>query len=316
MYLIPLIKIDYKLTKYFHAANKSLATKNWKKAINYIESGREKCGDSVLGFLSAGKYYLKVNNTVQAKSCFEQAIRYNPGVNIKKELASISVLEGNYSQAISHLQSHLQLNPVDWEAYNLLAECFFRIQRFETALEILESVIYDAKVDCLWNNWYILKNCIDNTFFKLSRDIGKNVIQQHFIKFNFNLIKSMNDNNIYGMYRWRKFIFQDYRFNKYTSKNSCSIILENNRKKEYDTPLIAVGRNTSNDLVIDDNSVSRLHCVIINYLKDVWIVDLGSKFGIYVDDKKIQHKQFLLGKHRICIGDYELNFYSSSGILI
>ena len=309
-------KNRFNADKVFNSANRSLNTKNWKKAINFIESGLEKNSKSALGCLTAGKYYLKVNKTVEAARYFEQAIRLNPGVAIKKELASISILEGNYSQSISHLQSHLQLNPIDWEAYNLLAECFYRIQRFDTSLEIIESIIDDAKADYLWNNWYIIKYCLDNNFIRLNREIGKKISNQQFIRFNFNIINDFDNCRIDSGNIWRKLLYQDFRFHKYTARNTCVLVKSSENKSEFNSPLISIGRNVNNDFVIDDPSVSRRHCVIINYAKDVWIVDLGSKFGIYVDGQKINHKHFLLGKHRIGIGNYELDFYSSEGLLI
>lgn len=302
--------------KVFNAANKSLTSKNWKKAINYIEIGLDKCSNSALGLLTAGKYHLKVNNLTKAKEYFEKAVKLNPGVSIKKELANINILEGNYSQAISHLQNHLQLNPVDWEAYNLLAECFFRIQRFDTALEIIDSVINEAKADALWNNWYIIKNCIDHSFVRLNRDIGKRINHHHFIRTNFNLINEMNKNKIDSNNRMNKLVYQDFRFNKYTAQNICVILSEDGKKKEFNQPIVSIGRNPENDFVVDDDTVSRRHCIIINYPKDLWILDMGSKYGVYIDDKKIKHKQFLLGKHKICVGSYEFDFYSSEGILI
>jgi tetratricopeptide (TPR) repeat protein len=309
-------KVRLNADKIFNAANKSLATKNWKKAINYIETGLEKYNNSTLGLLTAGKYYLKVHNILEARKYFEQAVKLNPAVNIKKELSSINIIEGNYSQAISNLQNHLQLQPVDWEAYNLLAECFYRIQRFDTILEIIESVIEEAKADCFWNNWYITKHCLDNNFVRLNREIGKKISNQHFLKLNFNIIRDLTESSIDNNNRWRRLLYQDFRFNKYTNKNICTIIQNDDKKLEFNEPIISIGRNGNNNYCIDELSVSRRHCVIVNYPNDVWIYDLGSKCGIYIDDQKVNGKQFLLGKHRIKVGSFEFDFYSTEGILI
>ena len=302
--------------KMFYAANRRLSTKNWKQAINYINAGLELHNSSALGLLTAGKYYLKINDTLNAKGYFEQAIKINPSVNIKKELAEINITEENYSQAISHLQNHLQLNPIDWEAYNLLAECFYNIQRFDTALEIIESVINEAKVDCFWNNWYITKYCLDNNFIRLNRDVGKKIKSHHFVRLNFNIINDIKESNINKNNSHGKLLYQDYRFNKYQIANVCTILKDKSDKLEFNEPLIAIGRNVNNNFIINDSTVSRRHCIIINYSKDVWIYNLESTQGVYVDNIEVKQKHFLSGKHRIRLGNVEFEFYSSEGLLI
>ena len=124
------IRVD----KYFGLAIRSLKIKNWKNSLKYIEMGLEKGNDSALGLMTAGKYYLKIHKVNKAKEYLDQALKINPSINIRKELAEINIANGSYSQAISLLQIHLQLNPTDWESYNLLSECFFRLNRFETSL--------------------------------------------------------------------------------------------------------------------------------------------------------------------------------------
>ncbi len=240
-------KERFNADKIFNAANRSLSTKNWKKAISYIDAGLNKCSNSTLGFITAGKYYLKINNIKEAKKFFEEALKLNPTVNIKKELASINISENNYSKAISHLQNHLQLQPVDWEAYNLLAECYYRLGRFDSALEIFESVVEDAKVDCFWNNRYITKYCLNNNFIRLNREISKKVSNHHFLKLNFYIIKDLKSENIDNKYPHKKLLYQDFKFNKYSKNNICVIVTPDDSKLEFSKPLITVGRNEEKD---------------------------------------------------------------------
>ena len=44
-----------------------------------------------------------------------------------------------------------------------------------------------------------------------------------------------------------------------------------------------------------DNSVSRRHCVIVNYPNDVWIYDLNSTCGTFINGECVYVKMFLLG---------------------
>jgi len=71
---------------------------------------------------------------------------------------------------------------------------------------------------------------------------------------------------------------------------------------------ITIGRNTYNDVVIDDETVSRDQAFIIiekNYYK---IGDAGSANGTFVNDKKISSLKTLKDGDKIGIGDNELIF--------
>jgi pentatricopeptide repeat protein len=306
------IRVD----KTFEIANKYLNNKNWQKSINYIEKGLESHSDSVLGLMSAGKYYLKIHRMDKAKEYLDQAININPAVTIKKELAEIHIAGRNYSLAISLLQNHIQLNPTDWEAYNLVIECFFKMERFETALEILNTIMSEAKQDCFWNNLFLVKYFIENDYTSNFHYVAQKVKYPHFIQSNFKIMNDLNKSLINGLEPHNKLLYQDYRFNKYIAKNTIVIQDTNGRKIEYTEPIITIGRNKDNDFPIEDTSISRRHCIIVNYSNDVWIYDMGSILGVSVDGRKIVQKQFLLGKHKIKLGNYSFDLYTSEGLLI
>ena len=306
------IRVD----KYFGLAIRSLKIKNWKNSLKYIEMGLEKGNDSALGLMTAGKYYLKIHKVNKAKEYLDQALKINPSVNIRKELAEINIANGSYSQAISLLQIHLQLNPTDWESYNLLSECFFRLNRFETSLEIVEAIMRDAKQDCFLNNWLLIKYCLDKNFSLSEVDLTDGIRLKHFILENIKTISELRDMQLDFDKVPQKLLYQDYRFNKYSAYNT--IVLEDpiGMKYEYKEPIISIGRNESNTYSMESNSISRIHCFIINYKNDVWIYDAGSTLGTYVDGEKIFLKQFLLGKHKIQIGNYSFNIYTSNEIIL
>ena len=54
-------------------------------------------------------------------------------------------------------------------------------------------------------------------------------------------------------------------------------------------------------------SISRRHCVIINFKDDVWIYDLDST-GTYLDNDEVVNKMPLIGRKTLQIGKtkYEL----------
>jgi hypothetical protein len=61
---------------------------------------------------------------------------------------------------------------------------------------------------------------------------------------------------------------------------------------------------------------SRRHCVIVNYLDDVWIYDLDSTQGVFVDGKRIDRKAYLEGVHVLKLGQTELTLCSKLELLV
>lgn len=308
-------KENIKSNKLFISAQKYLNQKKWYKAKNYLVEGLQISPDSVLGNLTAGKFYLKTFNLKLAKEYFEKALIRNPGVNIKKELAEIHLDEGNYPYAISLLQSHLQLNPIDWEAYNLLTECYYRMDRFELALEMLNSIIKDSKSDCFWNNLVITHLNNGSLTRAIVSEARENLMSDNFMSFNRSVNNDISKSWSEPSKMKNKFLYQCYRFNKFIKSDKIKI--ESSIKNTVFTkPIISIGRNKENDFVIDDTTISRRHCAIINYEKDLWLYDLGSTTGVFVDDEKINLKCFLIGKHKITIGNFSFYLYTSEDVLL
>ena len=67
---------------------------------------------------------------------------------------------------------------------------------------------------------------------------------------------------------------------------------------------MTIGRGRKNDIIIQDNEVSRVHCRLIRVLDDYEIHDLGSTNGTFVNGKKIDEGGWLLsGRSIIELGD-------------
>ncbi len=66
----------------------------------------------------------------------------------------------------------------------------------------------------------------------------------------------------------------------------------NGKRKEYqfggEDIDITIGRDISNDVVIEHNSVSRNHARLRVKDGTIWVEDLGSKNGTYIREKKIE----------------------------
>jgi DNA-binding SARP family transcriptional activator len=69
-----------------------------------------------------------------------------------------------------------------------------------------------------------------------------------------------------------------------------------------------IGRLSDNDIVIDDDTVSRHHAVIVDTGNSFVITDLGSANGVDVGDQPIRNSATLTDGDRICISGHEFTF--------
>ncbi len=60
------------------------------------------------------------------------------------------------------------------------------------------------------------------------------------------------------------------------------------RTFHLDEPLVSIGRQSSNDIRLDDPFVSRHHCVIRNEGEQHMIEDLNSANGTFIDGERVK----------------------------
>ncbi len=73
-------------------------------------------------------------------------------------------------------------------------------------------------------------------------------------------------------------------------KEACLVViygLDLGKKYNLDKPSLIIGRSSKADIQVDQESVSRNHCKIINTGKTIMMRDLGSTNGTYVNDELI-----------------------------
>ncbi|MFM9428409.1 pSer/pThr/pTyr-binding forkhead associated (FHA) protein [Variovorax sp. GrIS 2.14] len=73
-----------------------------------------------------------------------------------------------------------------------------------------------------------------------------------------------------------------------------------------------LGRDADNVVVIDSNRVSRRHAVLIKEGSSVWVRDLGSSNGTFVNDERVVCCRLEHGD-TVVIGDYRLRFLEPVG---
>lgn len=75
----------------------------------------------------------------------------------------------------------------------------------------------------------------------------------------------------------------------------CSLLLEDESSFPLDSPVINIGRKSSNHLVIDDLRVSRNHAQIRAIENGFMIFDTGSSGGTYINGERITQRQLKSG---------------------
>ncbi len=79
---------------------------------------------------------------------------------------------------------------------------------------------------------------------------------------------------------------------------------EPGRRIVLEAPEMTIGRGRTNDIIIQDNEVSRVHCRLVRVLDDYEIHDLQSTNSTYVNGQKVDAGGWLLSAHAIVeLGD-------------
>ena len=302
------------------SAKYKIKNKKWKSAEKACDLALKISPNCIQSIITAGQIQLMLQNTQKANNFFDHALKINPRANVQKELGWISLQYGHISKAISMLNDYLQRNSTDYEAYNLLLECFYKNNRYRAGKYSSDQILsLTKKYSCFQNNNFLF------SFFNndISREeilkLDKNKNLNEFMKYNIEIIteseKSYDINNI-DMLK-NKLLFQDFRFNE-SIKSSNRVTIKNNKNKiQYiDHKFISIGRNDNNSIIIKGDSVSRRHDLLLNCKNDVWIYDLGSKFGTFVDGEKVEGKKFLHGIHLLNISGKEYIISTDDQLLI
>lgn len=95
-----------------------------------------------------------------------------------------------------------------------------------------------------------------------------------------------------------------------------TVVIEYQGKKlSFADKLITIGKLAENNLPIDTPSASRRHAVIVNMGNEVWLHDLHSTVGTWVDGGRVRGKQPLVGVHDVKIGGAPLRVWSRDDLV-
>jgi len=296
----------------------NLRRKKWARAIKLAEQAERQDPDCVSALITAGKCELLLRRSKKATGYFERAIRINPRVNIQKELGWIYLEEGRFPEAISMLNDYLQRNAADYEAYNLLLKAFYLTGRYDAAADLSRVIQKDYKDNGCFRNNLLLCEVVLERMGK--EDVTDIATKNPFIEYNRTVIleqpSSWDESE--GVPLKSKLLFQEFRFGDLKKCRPNVLVIEDKEgaQTKFNQPIVTIGRLNDNDIVFQNQSVSRRHCLIVNYANDVWLYDMGSTYGTSCDGIPIKTAVFLDGRHKIKIADTTFTVLAKEGILL
>ena len=294
-----------------------LKRKKWIKAYNLLDHAEKNLKPNVNVLHLKGKYCLLQNKIELAKEYYEKALKWNPRLDVQKDLGWINLEMKNYPTAISLLSDHLHRNPSDYETYNLLLQCFYETNRYELAMDLAKTLLNVEEVNnCFANNYYI--SCVMQN---IGQTISPNEVlknykaENYFLNYNYSVMTEEEPSHSFEEKPTlkMKLLFMDFRFNKFNRTTLYCTNGYSTKQKSGETniPIIKIGRETysCNDIRVPGGSpISRRHCLIVNSKDDVWLYDLESALGTYVNNERVIGKVPLVGRNKIRIGktEYEM----------
>lgn len=309
---------DIELEKSAARLSQMIKTRKWMRARNFI-SFYPMLEQNLNLIINAGKYYLQTHQLGKARLSFENALKLNPHAGIEKQLAEVYLQAGETNKATTILTNYVNRNFTDMEAHNQLLYVYFLSGRWELGLEQAELVLKLFPKESLFANNFNLF-CILTGLDGLQ--IPRGSLDQSFSSYN----QSVLDKNIPASWFTdgepslkSKLLFQEYRF-KDISKNTNTIeVTVSGKLNRVSEPIVTFGRHEydyNSFSMFKGTSISRRHFLIVNMKNNVWLYDLSSATGVYIDGHKVHGKAFLLGLHKVAFGNTIIEVKSDSEKLI
>jgi phosphoserine phosphatase RsbU/P len=85
---------------------------------------------------------------------------------------------------------------------------------------------------------------------------------------------------------------------------------------EIKAGMLRIGRSRNNDLILDDQHVSRNHAEIVQHPEGYYVVDVGSKTGVYVNGERIDEPLLLRAQDSIRLGNTTLHFQGQTASVV
>lgn len=300
------------------AGEQALKRRNLRKAENAAAVALRLSPILPSAVLLAGRIKLLQHQTKAAYEVLKD-VANGPSRNLMGlELGWLHLQRGELPMALSTLSDEVTRNPLNIEAHCLLLECYWTVKRFDE-MKRLAEVLRAEKCD---------NPAIENA--GLLARLGLQELDPEWLRKQLDRAKG-SPVSIYNaqvalagsqaLGGWGgvldKLLFQDYRFGLPGAlKATNTVVIEyQGTKVPFAEKLISLGKLAENSLQIDVPSVSRRHAAIVNMGGEVWLHDLHSTVGSWVDGVQVHGKQPLLGVHDVKIGSTLLRVWASDDLI-
>lgn len=268
--------------------------------------------------LLAGRIKLLQHQTDAAYNILKDAVHGPSGNLMGLELGWLHLQRGELPMALSTLSDEVTRNPLNIEAHSLLLECYWMVKRFDE-MKRLAEVLRVEKCD---------NHAIENAGL-LARlglqELDAAWLQKQLARVNvspfsiYNVQVALAGPQALGGWDCllEKLLFQEYRFGLPAAlKPTNTVVIEyRGNKVSFADKLISIGKMTANSLPIDAPSASRRHAVIVNMGNEVWLHDLHSTVGTWLDGVQIHGKRPLMGVHDVRVGNAPLRVWSREDLI-
>ena len=300
------------------AGDQALKRGNWRKAENASAVALRLSPRLPSAVLLAGRIKLLQHQTDDAFDILKDAAHGPSGSLMGLELGWLYLQRGELPMALSTLNDEVTRNPLNIQAHCLLLECYWTVKRFDE-MKRLADVLRAEKCDntAITNAGLLARLGLQ----ELNADwLQQQLDRVHLSPFSiYNIKVALAGPQALGGWDslMEKLVFQDYRFGLPSAlKPTNKVVIEyRGNKAAFSDKLISIGKLSENSLQIDAPSASRRHAVIVNMCNEVWLHDLHSTIGSWVDGIRVIGKQPLMGVHDVKIGHASLRVWSRDDLI-
>lgn len=268
--------------------------------------------------LLAGRIKLLQHQTDAAYDILKDAVHGPSGNLMGLELGWLHLQRGELPMALSTLSDEVTRNPLNIEAHSLLLECYWMVKRFDEMKRLAEVLRVEKCDNPAIENAGLLARLglqkLDPAW--LQKQLARVNVSPFLI---YNVQVALAGPQELGGWDCllEKLLFQEYRFGLPAAlKPTNTVVIEyRGNKTLFSNKLISIGKLTANSLPIDAPSASRRHAVIVNMGNEVWLHDLHSTVGTWLDGMQIHGKRPLMGVHDVRVGNAPLRVWSREDLI-
>ena len=291
---------------------------NWRKAEKAAVVAQRLSPTLPSAVLFAGRIKLLQHQTDAAYEILKDAAHGPSGNLMGLELGWLYLQRSELPMALSTLSDEVTRNPLNIEAHCLLLECYWTVKRFDEMKRMADILREEKCGNTAIDQAALLARIglqeVDTAWLQKQLALDKG---SPFSIYNAQVALAGSNELGSRDSLLEKLVFQDYRFGLPSAlKPTNTVVIEyRGNKLTFADKLISIGKLAANSLPIDAPSASRRHAVIVNMGNEVWLHDLRSTVGTWVDGVQVHGKRALLGVHDVKIGNAPLRVWSRHDLI-